>query len=867
MNQIIRDLLEGKKQDYIFPFFWQHGEDEATLRLLMKAIHESGCNSVCIESRPHPDFCGEKWWKDMDIILEEARKREMKVWILDDSHFPTGFANGAVKSAPLSLHRQSVVSACRKYKGKEKDVEINLTELFPPKLRLDYKSRAVMTFVAGKTAKFDDDRILAVTVMDAKGNTTPLEIGNTGKILWHKPEGECRVYVVGLSRNYGIHREYINMMSKESCRILIDTVYEPHFAHYKDDFGKTIAGFFSDEPELGNGVYVTGANRMGDEIDFPYSPELEEELKKRLGESWKEDLLYLWENDFPKKAAKVRLEYMDAVTKLVRKDFSEQLGLWCAEHGVKYIGHVIEDNNSHSRTGMSLGHYFRGLNGQDMAGIDDIGGQVLPQGEDLKIKTFFGERDGEFYHFALGNLAASFAAIDPKKHGDAMCEIFGNYGWSEGVRLEKYLAEHFMVRGVNHFVPHAFTGKAFPDPDCPPHFYAFGHNPQYRHFGKIVNYMNRVCSLISNGKRESRVAVLYNAETEWMADSMLVQKPLRKLYEAQILADTIPFDALKEKERYHTESGKTLKVNKQEYEVLIVPYARYITGEMNALLKELSIPVWFIDALPQILEDGSTPVYETVTLGDLANKVRNIIGGITISPANRNIRILEYTHETPLLYLFSEAAETYCGKLSVDLSDWYEYDAWNNRIYALTGSEITLEPNKGKLLIKDTSEKEWLSERILPLGEKQTLTRFERSVSEAVNYPDFKEKKEVSLPDNYVKENKKFAGVIRYETEIELTEEEKAVLEITDAYEGVEVFLNGTSLGIQVVPAFLYDLTTAQKTGKNTLAIEVATNLGRAMDGGLMQKMRNKATGSYVAKDELQGITGEVNLYLSPREK
>lgn len=37
----------------------------------------------------------------------------------------------------------------------------------------------------------------------------------------------------------------------------------------------------------------------------------------------------------------------------------------------------------HARTGSSLGHYFRGLSGQDMSGIDDIGGQVLPQGEDL----------------------------------------------------------------------------------------------------------------------------------------------------------------------------------------------------------------------------------------------------------------------------------------------------------------------------------------------------------------------------------------------------------------------------------------------------------------------------------------------------
>ena len=90
----------------------------------------------------------------------------------------------------------------------------------------------------------------------------------------------------------------------------------------------------------------------------------------------------------------------------------------------------------------------------------------------------------------MGRLASSAAAIDRRKKDRSMCEIFGNYGWKEGVRLEAYLADHFMVRGVNHFVPHAFSAKDFPDQDCPPHFYAHGHNPQYRHFGVDGNDMH-----------------------------------------------------------------------------------------------------------------------------------------------------------------------------------------------------------------------------------------------------------------------------------------------------------------------------------------------------------------------------------------
>ena len=58
---------------------------------------------VCIEARPHPDFVGDQWWSDLDLILAKAKENEMKVWILDDSHFPTGYANGKVKNAIHSI--------------------------------------------------------------------------------------------------------------------------------------------------------------------------------------------------------------------------------------------------------------------------------------------------------------------------------------------------------------------------------------------------------------------------------------------------------------------------------------------------------------------------------------------------------------------------------------------------------------------------------------------------------------------------------------------------------------------------------------------------------------------------------------------
>ena len=70
MKTFVEDVLKGQGDNYIFPFFWQHGESEDVLREYMKVIHESNIGAVCVEARPHPDFAGPRWWHDMDIILD-----------------------------------------------------------------------------------------------------------------------------------------------------------------------------------------------------------------------------------------------------------------------------------------------------------------------------------------------------------------------------------------------------------------------------------------------------------------------------------------------------------------------------------------------------------------------------------------------------------------------------------------------------------------------------------------------------------------------------------------------------------------------------------------------------------------------------
>ena len=576
----LNQLLRGKVENHIMPFLWVHGEDEDTYRNMVRVIHEANIGAFCIEARPHKDFCGETWWRDLDILLDEAKKRDMRVWILDDKHFPTGYANGAAETAPLALRRQSVFLRRFPVKGQ---IRLDLDRAAHPAAS-DLKKlpmQAVLNGVSGNYSKqnrFDDDRFLSAAAIRLDRETEPVDLSpfvRDGVLAWSAPEGKWEIALCGLSRNLGAHRSYMNMMDRKSCRLLIDAVYEPHYAHYKDLFGTVIAGFFSDEPELGNNDLYAMGNTLGTDQDLPWSRELEGQLRDAFGTEFNRYLPLLWENGYDAAlTAKVRYTFMDPVSRLVQECFSQQIGDWCRNHGVEYIGHVIEDENQHARTGTSLGHYFRGLRGQSMAGIDDIGGQVYPGGEDYHRRHPLGYvLDAEFYHYSLGKLGQSMAQLTPHMQGRAMCEVFGNYGWSEGVRMERYLLDHFMVRGINHFVPHAFTCSPYPEKDCPPHFYAQGNNPQYRHFGKLMQYANRVCSLLDGAQPTAPVAILYHGEAEWSGRCMLMQKPARVCLDNQIDFLFVPSDAFAERDFYRTEIGETLCINGHAFSAFVLPYA------------------------------------------------------------------------------------------------------------------------------------------------------------------------------------------------------------------------------------------------------------------------------------------------------
>ena len=787
------------KNNHILPFLWLHGEDEATLRTMLQKIYASNIREVCLESRPHPDYVGDRWWHDMDVIIDEAQKLGMKLWILDDSHFPTGFANGRMLGESNDLAKQYLMFARADVCGPLPGATLNVAGMYVAKPN-PFPAAGGM-FAPKDQRFFDDNKLYSVYAYpvsegDILGEGVDLS-GNLvdGALVWDVPAGAWRVVVTYLTRNGGGNTNYINLLHAESVDILIDEVYEKHWAKYSEYFGTLIRGFFSDEPAVGNCTGFSFDERVGHkDMPLPWAPE----MPGLLGDDFAKTAAYLWLNGEEKVTAAARLNYMDACTRLISKNFSDRLGKWCEAHGVMYIGHVIEDNNQHMRLGSSCGHFFRAMSGMHMAGIDDIGGQVIP-GMENTLRPHFGPKgDGEFYHFSLGKLGASLAQADENKAGRTMCEIFGAYGWNEGVRTMKWLANHFIVRGVNYYVPHAFTGKEFPDRDCPPHFYAHGHNPQFRHFGRLMPYMDRLSDLFDGGKPVIDATILYNAESYWMGDAMYVQKPARKLSEAQRDFLFWPVD----------------KLDSLPKKPLIVPACDHLPPKAAEWISANIDDVIFVDRLPAEIGTG-----RVVALDDLAAAVP---AHLDICRNFKGLRFYHYQGDEEAVMFFNEDM-TAAVECTVALPEGAFYDADKDRyVKAWRKGErvyVKLAPGEACVYVFGrTADVEPVT------GEAVELSPVVTGYATAESYPVFGE-----LPCA----ESEFSGTIAYECSYVSPAARRALVTVEDCNEAIEVFVNGESQGFSIAPPYAVEVQLPE--GECSIRIEVTNTLGHqqhAYDGG-----------------------------------
>lgn len=74
-----------------------------------------------------------------------------------------------------------------------------------------------------------------------------------GMVYFDLPEGMWRIFFILKTRSGLSDRfiEYADKLTAFGGDAYLEAVYEPHWEHCREHFGKTIAGFFSDEPSFG----------------------------------------------------------------------------------------------------------------------------------------------------------------------------------------------------------------------------------------------------------------------------------------------------------------------------------------------------------------------------------------------------------------------------------------------------------------------------------------------------------------------------------------------------------------------------------------------------------------------------------------
>ncbi len=813
MDKRLSDNLKGIQQDYVAPFLWLHWEEDSRIINEIQRIYDCGIRSVCLESRTHEDFCRDGWWEDLEIIFSECEKRGMKVWILDDKHFPSGYANGVYEDKK-DLHQWGITENHMCVSGPVKDGCV----------------------IADKWFATSEDELVGVVAAEeiSGGNKCGRLIDLTdnvkdGMVYFDLPTGIWRITFLIKTRS-GIHPKFLPICDKlnpDSINYYIKEVYQPHYDRFSRYFGNTFLGFFSDEPGFRNNSKRSwGKVSFGLEFEHhPWHDRVMEKLLEKNGNDTRKMLVGLW-FDVEGVSEKIRFDFMDIVTNEYRNNFVNPLADWCHKHGVMYIGHIIEDNNCHASTGNGPGHYFRALDKQDMSGIDVVLGQIVPGLTECcnTGHVSYLHMNCEFFNYYLAKLASSFAHIDERKQGRAMCEIFGAYGWAEGTKLMKYLMDHMLVRGINYFVPHAFSPKPN-DTDCPPNFFDSGNNPQYKYFGDAMRYLQRMCHILSGGTHISSCAILYDAENIWLAGNRVpLEAVAKKLYDNLIDYDVIPEDTL-------FCIDKNNRLNGEKYNILVVPYSDSMSDNVVSMLKDIDIPVVFVT--PN--KNCDTFGFDSVVIDDLVDFM-NRAGYYEISSDYEGIylRFFHTLRDDNHIIMFSneDIHNTLNANIALEFYDgssYIEYDAFRNKAVRKYGDiNISLLPYNSTVLIfgndfseiDDFCDFDYVSAVPVEAEWNISLARGNNDDFEHFLTTD----KLINITGREGISN--FSGQMKYDTILNIDTDKSCVMDFGYVGEAMELFVNGIYLGKRQFPPYEFDITDVIEKGENKITALVSNHNG-----------------------------------------
>lgn len=462
-------------------------------------------------------------------FVTEAKRRNLRVWIVDDAGYPSGFAGGKISAEHPELRMQALVAVT----------------LATVSGGASFSQSVTPATVAVTAIHADDGESVQLFVVE-------------GRVSWTPPAGSgaWTVYVVEHQFRTSPTKSDTNPKAvKDTSQSLEDyldpaataeylkTTHEAYFKAFGEEFGKTVLGFRGDEPDYS----ISG---------LPWTPAFFDQFQRKKAydpRPWLAAMLQSRDAILTEQQLRAKADYYDVFAEMFRDGFFKPQADWCTAHGVEYQVHLNHEEMQ-LQLARSEGDFFRNMRYVQVPGVDAIWHQIWTD----TISDF-------------PRLASSAAHV--YGHPRAFTESFAAYRPVPDLKMARYILDEQFARGINLVETMYFPSTATPGMGGPT---TFMRDPGYP---ELMRYAGRLSYLLSQGRPAAEVALLLPAESLWMGDAKANDTFVsmeRVLSEHQVDFDIVDEDAIGR--LLEAVPGAFVSASGNKYRTVIVPRASLLPG-------------------------------------------------------------------------------------------------------------------------------------------------------------------------------------------------------------------------------------------------------------------------------------------------
>lgn len=406
------------------------------------------------------EYLSKEWFDLFEYSKQQAKKMGIALWLYDDNAYPSGFAGGRLPAEMPQCNEDGVALLPSHY------------------MQLPADAQAAYVVLRRNGENFED--------ITSRLNDFAGEIGDF--FVYSKINNEKSDWYAGYS--------YVDLLRKGVTEKFLEITMSGYQKRFGKEFGKTIPGVFSDEPNI---------NAPANSIRW--TPDLFPLFKKTFGYDLTSNLVSLHEEvgDY----RRIRHDYFQLLITLFVERWAKPCSDYYSKNNLQWTGHYWE-------------HEWPRL-GSVPENMVMISWMQIP-GLDLLFNRF-DETDprAQFGNIRLVKEASSIASQMGKKR--VLGEIYGGGGWDLTFKDQKRLGDWAYVHGINFMTQHlshtSYLGTR--KYDYPPMFNAAA--PWWKDYKILNDYYARLSTALSMGDEINNILLIEPTSTIWMYGMYLGELP------------------------------------------------------------------------------------------------------------------------------------------------------------------------------------------------------------------------------------------------------------------------------------------------------------------------------------------------------